>query len=225
MLNYCGGLGVGMLRHRDVSGVLTAWVRGADRVVAQRLAKIDGRPGAATFVGLWMRGSRGWLVHVGDARAYRLRISGRRARCEALTTDQTYAALGEAAPEGGSPDDPARMVGCGAVGHPPVTPLGLRPGDIALLCTDGFHRHVPPELIEERMDAWLGAGLPLKDMAAALTRCAYATGSQDDITVLLVRRNRRFRHRGTAFALLAVIGYFALGGWIGQAILWFKENG
>lgn len=255
LLDYCGGLGVGGLRRRDIPGALTAWVRSADRAVARRLADIDDRPGAATFVGLWMRGDRGWLVHVGDARAYLFR-PGEGGR--ALTIDQTYGTLGEAVPEGGSPDDPARMVGCGAVGHPPATPVALRPGDTVLLCTDGFHRHLPPECA-----ALLGAGLPLRDTAAILAKLAHAEGSRDDITVLLVRRNRRFRP-GAVLSVLAfaaalaaslacgataaaglsakgpsdllilgsaliVMGGFVLGGWIGrlfcQAILWIKGNG
>ena len=56
-----------------------------------------------------------WLIAwVGDCRIYRVRAAHDEP-AELLTRDDTYGHLGEEPPPGGSPDDPARMVGNGAV--------------------------------------------------------------------------------------------------------------
>ena len=64
-------------------------------------------------------------------------------RRELLTRDDTYRHLGEEPPPGGSPDDPARMVGNGAVSAPNVD--ARRPAtddEMLVLCSDGVHKHV-----------------------------------------------------------------------------------
>jgi hypothetical protein len=98
------------------------------------------------------------------------------------------------------------MIGCGAVGHPPATPLRLAPGDLILLTTDGFHKFVAPDSIESLAEDWLRRGAPLSDLAERLTQEARANGSYDDITVLLLWRRS---HRNGLWTL-GVAGWLVL---------------
>src|SRR5207302_1121907 len=61
-----------------------------------------------------------------------------------LTLDDTYRHLSEQPPPGGSLDDPARMVGNGAVDAPNVRDVDLGCGEMLLLCSDGIHKHAGP---------------------------------------------------------------------------------
>lgn len=124
---------------------LAAKLRESDAALAAALERLSpGGRSATTFAGAWLRRSgRGVVAHVGDSRVLQLRPHHDAWRLTRLTLDQTYAALGEPAPEGGRPDDPARMVGVGAIGEPPVARLRLRETNWLLLCSDGLHRFVP----------------------------------------------------------------------------------
>lgn len=161
----------------------------ADRAIALRIAGHTERPGAATvvlvapanvFVTKWLVG---W---VGDCRAYRVSPS-LDGGIALLTLDDTFRNLGETPPPGGSPDDPARMVGNGATLGANVAAHELACGDVLALCSDGVHKH-------------LGAGdwrrvlsqqVSLVQRADDLVAVARANGSADDATVLLVERTAR----------------------------------
>jgi len=159
---------------------------GADRAIASRIAEVTSAPGAATVVmcaPVNVLASR-WLIGwVGDCRAYRL--SGRgELRFELLTRDDTFRQLDETPPEGGSPDDPARMVGNGATTGANVAVRGLGSGELLALCSDGVHKHVTPS-------EWrrvLTQPVSLARRCDDLISLAAANGSTDDATVLLIRR-------------------------------------
>ena len=158
----------------------------ADRAIASRIAEVTSAPGAATVVmcaPVNVLASR-WLIGwVGDCRAYRLAaVDG--GRVDLLSCDDTFRALGEAAPPGGSLDDPARMVGNGAIAGANVALHELAAGDLLTLCSDGVHKHLAP-------DDWAGAlhvDAPLPERCTQLIAAARAHGSTDDATVLLLRR-------------------------------------
>jgi protein phosphatase len=162
----------------------------ADRTIAACIARVTTAPGAATVVlaaPLDPVGGRWLLAWVGDCRAYRLargRTGVRAARLDLLTRDDTFRHLHEPVPPGGSPDDPARMVGNGATGGPNVAVHDLGPGELLALCSDGVHKR-------------LGAGdwrrvllqrLTLVERCEDAIRVARANGSADDATVLLIER-------------------------------------
>ena len=105
------------------------------------------------------------------------------AAAELLTADDTYRHLDEAPPAGGSPDDPARMVGNGAVTAPNVRRVGTStPGDLLALCSDGVHKHVGVGDLAPSRGGPSAAGLALRRARRARTQ---SHGSHDDATVLV----------------------------------------
>ena len=61
--------------------------------------------------------------------------------------------------------DPARMVGAGAVGAPPVVKTVLRGRELLLLCSDGLHKFVSDKEIAELVERGRGEGFdgPARD--------------------------------------------------------------
>jgi protein phosphatase len=170
-------------RHIDATAIRNALLR-ADREVGKSIASHTRESGAATVALCAGRGETlsEWLIGwVGDCRAYKVSAAAEET-AQLLTVDDTYRALKEVPPPGASCDDPARMVGNGAVVAPNVERVLLRSGEMLVLCSDGVHKHVE------------GADLSrvLRGSAPLLRRCwrllalARARGSKDDATVLVV---------------------------------------
>ena len=167
----------------------------ADRSIAGAIARVTDRPGASTVVlGAPLdRFAAKWLVAwVGDCRAYRWSPTATQ-RLESLTRDDTFANLGELPPAGGSPDDPARMVGNGATSGANTATHALAVGEVLALCSDGVHKH----LDETDWCRLLDQRLPLAQRGQQLIARARARGSIDDATLLLVARSEpAWRERG-----------------------------
>ncbi|MGZ5893983.1 MAG: PP2C family protein-serine/threonine phosphatase [Caldimonas sp.] len=173
-------------RRLDAASVRRAML-GADRAIAGRIARVTASPGAATVVmcaPVNVLASKWLIAWVGDCRAYRLSTGGGEPRIERLTEDDTFGHLNETPPPGGSPDDPARMVGNGATAGANVAIRGLGSGDLLVLCSDGVHKHVAP--VEFRRV--LAQPVPLARRCEDLIALAGANGSTDDATVLIVQR-------------------------------------
>ena len=205
MLAWCRQIRPAIWRHPDR---LAKHLRGADVALAASLQALSpGGPSATTFAGAWLGGNgRGHLAHVGDVRILGLRSDRHGVCVSALTQDQTYAALGEAAPPGGHAGDPARMIGVGVIGQPPVQAVALREGQMLLLCSDGFHRFVSPETLAGHVAQARRLHWPLERLAQTLAQLAQDSGSHDDVSVLLVRRNPRWGVRqGLWWALAAAL--------------------
>jgi serine/threonine protein phosphatase PrpC len=136
-----------------------------------------------------------WIVGwVGDCRVYRVQPEG---AIELLTRDDTYRQLLEPPPPGSSADDPARMVGNGAVGRPNVARIELRDDEMLALCSDGVHKHVP----EREIARLIRPGpAPLARRCARLIVTARARGSTDDATVLVVHRRVNNGRRSFAWS-------------------------
>ncbi len=214
LLDHCAAAAQNSIRDKPA---LSQWVAAADEVVRARVAERGDKPGAATLVAVWfLNAGLARASHVGDCRLFHL-IPGRAGLwIEPVTQDQTYGNLGLQAPSGGSADDPARMVGVGAAGTPPVADVPLAEGEALLLCSDGLHKFLPPDAIARRVDNGLAAGLPEGEICHQLVAAAKAAGSYDDVTALLVVRRPwlgvGFRWR------LAVLGCALLGA-IAQALV------
>ena len=181
----------------------------ADREVGRGIARRTARSGAATVAlcaGSGAALSRWLVAWVGDCRVYRVATGDGRAP-ELITRDDTYRNLGEAPPPGGSLDDPARMVGNGAIGEPNVARIDLAIGEALLLVTDGVFKHVTCG----EMRSALALPIPLAQRCMRLIEIARARGSSDDATALVVCRHSRAgtglrkNARACALALLAAL--------------------
>jgi len=173
-------------RRRVDAGSVCDALLDADREVERAIAARTAKSGAATVALCAGRGallSRWLIAWVGDCRVYRVRAAHDEP-AELLTRDDTYGHLGERPPPGGSPDDPARMVGNGAVTTPNVQSVHLGDGEMLVLCSDGVHKHVGPHEINRQ----LRAPGSLSRCCTRLLEIARSSGSSDDATVLVVHR-------------------------------------
>ncbi|MDW5330068.1 serine/threonine-protein phosphatase [Plantactinospora sp. KLBMP9567] len=129
----------------------------------------------------------GWIVQLGDSRAYRLRDG----LLELLTVDHTAAWLG--AVYGWYPaDSPAaaaaryqltRYVGHPAMPEPDLLNVALRPGDVYCLCTDGVAEQVDYQRLASRLGA---TGSPADTVRGVLADTLVA-GGRDNATIAVLR--------------------------------------
>ena len=194
------------------AAVVSSAVLDADREIRRTIASSTDAPGAATLalcVGLDRSLSRWLVAWVGDCRVYR--VAATRESAELLTQDDTYRHLNEQPPPGGSPEDPARMVGNGAVDAPNVREVALGGDEMLVLCSDGVHKYADAGEIRQL----LCSAVPLVRRCVRLVECARSHGSRDDATVLVVRRAERPRRRlaralSNSFLIALVAGALVL---------------
>jgi PPM family protein phosphatase len=200
----------------DTDAVRSA-VLDADREVSRSIASLTDASGAATVALCAATGASlsRWLVAwVGDCRAYRV-SSERGAAAQLLTQDDTYRHLSEQPPLGGSLEDPARMVGNGAVDAPNIRNIDLGRDEMLLLCSDGVHKHAGPSDIARL----LRAKAPLTTRCVRLIEFVRSRGSNDDATVLVVQRAER-----TPARLARLISFGALIAVVAGALLWLAAD-
>jgi protein phosphatase len=159
----------------------------ADRTIAEAIARVTERPGAATVAlcaPLDAAAARWLVAWVGDCRVYRWSARGA-GQLDLLTRDDTFGHLGEAPPPGGSAHDPARMVGNGATTGANAAVHGL--GRDELLCSAAT---ASTSTSTARTGAPSSARrLSLAQRGQALVALARKRGSVDDATVLLLHRS------------------------------------
>lgn len=124
-----------------------------------------------TFSALILKQRHAHWLHVGDSRIYLLRNQ----QLEQLTRDQRVWR--------GSSSYLSQALGAGAVLEPDYQSIPLQQGDLFLLATDGLFEVLPEAQLITLLEA--EADLPL--LALQLTEAALAAGSQDNITLQLVR--------------------------------------
>lgn len=143
---------------------------------------------------------RMFLVHAGDSRCYLLRDG----HLQQLTRDHTLADLVAASDASGRtapafetvPPDPVSTKGrrmenvlWNAVGggvddlHPDASALDLQLGDGLLLCTDGLHKHVS----RNRLQEILSQDRPTDQTCNSLVEEANRHGGTDNITAIVCR--------------------------------------
>ncbi|WP_332692579.1 bifunctional protein-serine/threonine kinase/phosphatase [Devosia sp.] len=122
---------------------------------------------------LVLRSRSAHIFHVGDSRISRL--SGR--SLEQLTVDHRI-------PASSNHVYLARALGVGRNVEIDYRALPVNVGDIFVLTTDGVHEHVSPAMIA---DTILTRGDDLDAAAKAVTEMAHARGSNDNLTVQIVR--------------------------------------
>ncbi|MBL4683801.1 MAG: serine/threonine-protein phosphatase [Nannocystaceae bacterium] len=137
-----------------------------------------------TLTGLLLYGERGYVVHVGDSRAFLMR-SG---TCRQLTNDHSW--LNEQIQAGLLTEEEAeasdlkhiitRSVGFERHVEADVIQLNVSLGDAFLLCSDGLANYVPPqEIAVLARDHWYA------DLPQLCTDLANKRGGDDNITVVV----------------------------------------
>jgi len=163
----------------------------ASHAVVQRAGASDEYPigMATTLTMVCIRWPRGYLVHVGDSRCYRLRDGV----LELLTKDQTMA---QAMMDAGalSPDQAEasglKHVLYSAIGATRADPMTLTTDvqwdDVMLLCSDGVTKHVSDAEIREA----LARREPAEAVAKGLLELTLSRGATDNTTLVVGRLNR-----------------------------------
>lgn len=164
---------------------LEAGMQRAHEKITQELGA-GGHGPSTTLTMATLIGTRAYIVHVGDSRAYYLH----KGRLRQLTDDQT---MGRYMVDAGawSEEQAARASAAanltsvlgGSEMLPRVGLVDLAPGDILLLCTDGLTKHVSDEQIAETLRTARGAEPAVRSLVDA----ALAGGGTDNVTVVVAR--------------------------------------
>lgn len=155
--------------HRVVSAV-NSWLHAQTRRSGPPYDMDNGY--VCTLAAMVLKGRRAHLFHVGDTRIYRLTGDS----LEQLTEDHRVVLSSEENYLG-------RALGMAREVEIDYRTLDLRAGDCFLLTTDGIHEH-----LHHRELARMVAGAEDLDLAACdVAEAALANGSQDNLTVQVVR--------------------------------------
>ncbi len=149
---------------------LNGWIYGQGR----RDAKLAGM--GCTFTALVLRGRVAHIVHVGDTRAYRLRGE----RLAGLTVDHVRA--GGAGGGGSRSSTLVRALGVETEVPLDYASQPVTRHDRFLLCSDGVHAFLPPEVIADILRERSAS----EDSARALVAAALQAGSTDNCTALVL---------------------------------------
>ena len=137
-----------------------------------------------TLTGMLLYGNRGYVVHVGDSRAFLMRGG----TCRQLTNDHSWLneqlQAGLITPEEAAHSDLkhiiTRSVGFERHVEADVIPLNVHPGDAFLLCSDGMANYIEgDEIAELARDHWYS------DLPQLCTDLANKRGGDDNITVVV----------------------------------------
>lgn len=175
---------------------IVSYLKQSDKIVRDELAKFNAR-GASTVVCAWLdKNGMGRYSCVGDARIYLITVNNEnQVILEQITIDQTYGNLNAEPPTGGSYDDPARMVGVGAVGSPPVNEITLQHNQGLLFCSDGVHKFVSTEEMQEICTDYITPTgknrSQINAVADMLVNRAKENRSHDDCSVMIVLNNQQ----------------------------------
>ncbi|MBI2215068.1 MAG: serine/threonine-protein phosphatase [Acidobacteria bacterium] len=162
------------------------------RIKSEAIEHPERKGMATTLTMAFVLGSRAWIAHVGDSRAYLVR----RGEARRLTKDQTVA---QALVDSGVLDPDAaessrlKHILASAVGgsdaHVPEIlsySVTLEQGDSLLLCTDGLNKHVT----EEKIGVVIADAPSAREACRELVRLALDDGGSDNVTVVVGRLGR-----------------------------------
>lgn len=148
-----------------------AWLHAQNQASQARFDRDRGY--VCTFSALVFKGREAHLLHVGDARVYRLHAQA----LEQLSEDhRVHAAAGERYL--------ARALGAGPTVEIDYHHWPLETGELYLLATDGAYEHLDAAAVHAALAAH---PQDLDAAAAALVATALARGSDDNLTVQLAR--------------------------------------
>ncbi len=167
------------LRSLTENEVIVATRLAGDQIAARRRGVL-GEMGS-TVVVLRVTGDHAVIGHVGDSRIYRLRGGV----LTQLTIDHSLVAQLEATGVTPDPGFAWRHVVTRALGTPTGEPevqcAAIERGDVFLLCSDGLSEVLARDQIATLLAA------PAEPACRALVDAAYAAGSRDNISAVVVR--------------------------------------
>lgn len=147
----------------------------------------ENRGMATTMVIAYVAGKLGYIVNVGDSRAYVVR----QGQMKSVTEDHTY--VNELLKSGVITEEEAerhpkknmitRAIGGDAVIEPDFFRVDFESGDILLLCTDGLYSEVPDDTTANI----LTEAESMRDAAGMLVHEANRLGGRDNITVICLK--------------------------------------
>ncbi|HEX4755852.1 MAG TPA: protein phosphatase 2C domain-containing protein [Candidatus Dormibacteraeota bacterium] len=164
---------------------LVAAVEAANRAVGAVRSEIGGQPGTTLTIAA-VSGREAVIGHAGDSRAYLVRA----ATASALTSDHSW--VGEqvragALDPGSERRHPRRNVITRAVMgdalEPEVLSVELLPGDVLMLCSDGFWE----PLSDDDIAALLDTPGPLTAVVERAAQAALDAGATDNVTLVALR--------------------------------------
>jgi serine/threonine protein phosphatase PrpC len=162
---------------------------GNQKVLDLSLTQSDYEGMATTIVGVLFEETTANIAHVGDSRLYLINGNG----IQQITTDHSWVleqvALGVLTAEQARAH-PLRNVVTRAIGAAPelnvdVTTHVMEVGDVLLLCSDGLSGMI----LDADLERIVRAGQDLEATTKVLIAEANAKGGEDNITVLLVKRD------------------------------------
>jgi len=163
-------------------------IKTSNSAVYEHAANHPGLRGMGTTLTCsWIQGDRGSFAQIGDSRAYLVREGEMRLLTQDQSLRQHLLSVGKITPEQAERMEDSNVIlqalGVNAAVSPVITRLGLRPGDLLLLCSDGLNAGVDDPGIARVLLAATD-----RDAAAdELVACANANGGPDNITVVLAR--------------------------------------
>lgn len=156
-----------------------------EKVYASSMVNHDQEGMGTTLTAVWIVGTKAYIVHIGDSRAYLFRGG----RLEALTDDHSY--VGDLVRCGAltaseAREHPRRNILTRALGtarHVDIDgrEIELKKGDRILLCTDGLYE----VMADREIEAIISRNQSLEDTARELLDLALERGGPDNITVVL----------------------------------------
>lgn len=171
-----------------ISTYLINLIEGANKQVFTMAASDSGLAGMGTTLTFaWINGREAYIAHVGDSRCYLIREG----RVSQITKDHSLVQQLVDAGQIRESDmyvHPQKNIITKAVGTdgdvaPDIVMAPVKPGDILLLCTDGFINHVNLKDYASRFDGTRS----LMDLAEVLGQKALDGGGEDNITLVLAQ--------------------------------------
>jgi len=186
LIDYCANI-----PHWQDAHLLQQALIQSDAVVQTALQQHDSAQGASTLAAAWLNEQgQGFISWVGDVRLYHLQHHAQQIQVTQLSIDQSYDYLGEISPSG-QQDAPARMVGSGAVGVPPIQAIQLQQHEALLILSDGVYRFLEDNQLATTCQQLLHHP-SLNSICQQLVELAIEQGSYDDATALMVRLKPSF---------------------------------
>lgn len=169
------------------------WTRLADRanLLISRYGRGEGIRLGTTCALLFIRGSRFLIMNVGDSRVYRIRADIRQ-----ITRDHTYVQrevdLGRMTPDEAENDGRRSIllqcIGSGGPIRPDFFSGGISPGEVFLICSDGFRNRLRErELCQAlRPEDMISKGA-MAERIGRLIDLGVRRGEADDMSAVLVK--------------------------------------